>query len=302
MVGWILEKIFHKTVAIKGEDGNYYLNCKSVENWLKRVDPEQYRDKNLEKDTHNSKWVTSVLNSVKETKKIHKKDIVDEKKEDEIKPDKKVEQKEINLDEQLKLSPKITLVSFGQFRKSTDGGEPPNFITVANFIENENMFSAGLACCFHTAESKQEIWKLIEDSRLDYEKTRAIYQSSTPNLVNVEPYVRFYNNLVNLHMALPGDEKAKSAKIYWTESVEKVLFPYFFKNEGVNVDDLVFAITRGEEGLSPFQAPEMDFSKQLQFVGIGKEKIMGDQEKEIKQLSQEIFGKNILSEIEDPTG
>lgn len=39
LFGVLLEKIFHKTVGIKTDDGTYYLNRKSLTNYIKRVDP-----------------------------------------------------------------------------------------------------------------------------------------------------------------------------------------------------------------------------------------------------------------------
>lgn len=49
-LGWILEKVFHKAVGVKTENGTVYLNRKSFEQWVTRMDPEKARsDKDLEK-------------------------------------------------------------------------------------------------------------------------------------------------------------------------------------------------------------------------------------------------------------
>ena len=196
--------------------------------------------------------------------------------------------------------PEPALLAFGQFRKWVVGGEAPNFSALNDVIETEMLQSAGLACCFHTTESQPEIWNLIKDTRIkDDLKNNPMAHYTGPKKYYAQSYGTLYNNLVRLHDALPGDPKTKSAKIYWNDRVEQTLFPYFFHNEEVDVNDLVFALTPGEGGASVFQAAQMDFTKQLQFVGIGKEKIMGDLNKEIEDLSQEVFRKNILQEIEN---
>lgn len=38
IIGWIMEKIFHKTVGVKINEATFYFNCKSVVNWLNRVE------------------------------------------------------------------------------------------------------------------------------------------------------------------------------------------------------------------------------------------------------------------------
>ncbi len=137
------------------------------------------------------------------------------------------------------------------------------------------------------------------NDKKEYEKHNPLFKF-TPKAYYTESYCRLYNNLVRLHNALPGDKKAKASKIYWSVRVEETLLPYFFHNDRVTLNDLVFTITPGEKGISPFQAPNMDFTKQLQFVGLGREKIMGDLKKEVEELSNCIFGKNILEEMENP--
>lgn len=40
IIGWIAAKVFHKAVRIKIDNKVYYLNCKSLDNWRKRMAPE----------------------------------------------------------------------------------------------------------------------------------------------------------------------------------------------------------------------------------------------------------------------
>ena len=120
-----------------------------------------------------------------------------------------------------------------------------------------------------------------------------------PNCGYAELMGAFHNNLCRLHKALPGEAKTKTAKIYWTNSVADVLFPYFFLNSRVDIDSLQFALIPGEANFSsPFQAKDINFKHQLQFIGRGREKIVDQQKKYIVNLSQEIFGENIFEDME----
>lgn len=166
-------------------------------------------------------------------------------------------------------TPESPLLAFGQFRKGTGEGEPPNFTATCDVIESEKLYTAAFACCFHTTESHQEIWKLINGICIEDKKRTCSFTVSENDNFPVS-HGRWYNNLVSLHDALPGEPKAKSVKIYWNDRVKDILFPHLFNNENIDVTDLVFAQTAGEANQGLFQAPEIDFSKQLQFVGIGK--------------------------------
>lgn len=82
-IGWILEKLFHKTVAVKVDQETFYLNCKSLVNWLNRAEnqpdnPEKVskvidlltrigKEKDLDKNCHDSAWVTEILKGIAET-------------------------------------------------------------------------------------------------------------------------------------------------------------------------------------------------------------------------------------------
>lgn len=191
------------------------------------------------------------------------------------------------------LSP--SLLDFGQVRKGTDGGEAPDFMGLRTgditVIDNEKLWTATFSCCIHTTESKVEILKFIKSIciKLDlFPNTKRQY---------LMPFCRLYNNLVHLHDSLPGETKEKEVKIYWNQNIEEVLFPYFLNNEDVEIDNLLFAIVPGESIDSPFQASIMDFTRQLQFVGVDKDKIMKDLQSEVKRLSQAVLGKDILSEV-----
>ncbi|QLH35721.1 MAG: hypothetical protein HWD61_05935 [Parachlamydiaceae bacterium] len=63
-------KIFHKTVAISGQDGIYYLNCQSLANLFHRIDPEGYKNtKDLASQAQNPEWVEKTIKSVAEISK-----------------------------------------------------------------------------------------------------------------------------------------------------------------------------------------------------------------------------------------
>ena len=137
LIGRILE-IFRYTVAVKGEDGTYYFYCKSVENWLMRVDPNRTDVNSLRKDTQNPEWVANALSSISTVKQP-------------------------------------PLLDFGRFRKSAGEvkeKDRPSLegITILKskitVVENESLYSTALACCFHTEESEQEIFQLIKDTRI----------------------------------------------------------------------------------------------------------------------------------------
>lgn len=106
-----------------------------------------------------------------------------------------------------------------------------------------------------------------------------------------------YNNLVNLHKALPGEDKSKEVKIYWSERARQVLIPHLLKNENVDIEDLVFTIVAGNKINSLFQAEEWDPTQQLQFVGIGKEKIFEELKEEILDNSADSEDVDMAYEI-----
>jgi hypothetical protein len=162
---------------------------------------------------------------------------------------------------------KLPELSRAVFRKGSGQGTPVSNMIEGNTIEPVQCYSSGFAACFHTTQSQEEIWDFIQQIR----------RSSDPNPIKkqyyAESYARFNNNLSALHKALPGEPHEKSAKIYWNDQAEKVLFPYLFDTQKVDITDLVFMISSGEQQLgAPFQAPNMDFTRQLQFVGISTSK------------------------------
>lgn len=76
------------------------------------------------------------------------------------------------------------------------------------------------------------------------------------------------------------------------------------KNERVSIDDLVFATVEGElfekagNEEAPFQGENLKPKEQLQFIGIGKQKIFEELNREIVKLQQndKIPGVGSLSE------
>ncbi len=174
------------------------------------------------------------------------------------------------------------LLELGLVRMNKDNGELPHFTTIADVIDTEVLHAAGFACCFHTTESTQEIYDLIGEIQFNISphkpSTRTFWESRN----------RLFNNLVHLHDALPGKEKEKEVKIYWSERAEQTLIPHLLKNENVDINDLVFTLVPGNIEESPFQSKTIDATQQLQFVGIGKDKIIKDLEDEIKALEGKI--------------
>lgn len=68
IIGWIAAKILHKAVPIKTTKGVYYLNCKSLENWVRRVAPAAApagSDKGFSKKMHNPDAVAKMIESLK---------------------------------------------------------------------------------------------------------------------------------------------------------------------------------------------------------------------------------------------
>ncbi len=192
---------------------------------------------------------------------------------DEIQPEKKdeVQPKQPDAADEPFSMPK--LLSFGKCRMGNGGGDTPNFEGIQYFkrdtvIDTDKLLTAAIACCFHTTESHQEIYNILRTIRIKIDPAAEIFG---PREHYCESFNNLYNNLVRLHDALPGERKAKKVKIYWSESVEKILIPYLLKNENINVENLLFAILPGEGVAQPFQDPSMDFSHQLQFVEVGAE-------------------------------
>jgi hypothetical protein len=195
------------------------------------------------------------------------------------------------------------LLMAGAARKGTGMGEAPSFTGIQYFkkdtvIETSQLLAAAFACCFHSTESQEEILKLIREIRVENDP---IAKSLRIERGYGESFAYLYNNLVKLHHALPGESKAKEVKIYWNTHAEKTLIPYLFQEE-IELDNLVFAFLSGEECRSPFQAEKMNFQEQVQFVGLGKDKIFSDMKEKIEVLSQELLGKNIFEELHEIEG
>ncbi len=66
IIGWLLEKIFQKTVALHAQDGTFYLNCVSLSKWAKRISESYNLDaKEFQLHIHDSSWIENVLKNVK---------------------------------------------------------------------------------------------------------------------------------------------------------------------------------------------------------------------------------------------
>jgi hypothetical protein len=164
-------------------------------------------------------------------------------------------------------------------------------ITVIGQYHN---LTTAFASCFHTTESHQEILDRITKLRIEndpYAKFGGPLKSYT------ESFVRLLNNLIRIHNSLPGNDTKKEVKIYWNERVEKILFPYLFKVENIDVKEIIFELISGEQGDSPFQASttQMNFRKQLQFVCIGLKERMTTKKSKIAELFENVCGKGSIS-------
>jgi len=193
------------------------------------------------------------------------------------------------------------LLKYGDVLKGVNQDEkPPSNVGIKmgniTSISSNKMLSYAFASVFHTTQSHKEILNFIRSIN---STRKLLIQNAWENkygpiiklfihqsVSNHIPHY-LYNNLFHLHEKLPGESSEKTVKIYWNERAEKILIPYFLEHENVDIDDLVFMIVEGEKQDNHCQAKEWDPKKQLQFVGIGKEKIFDDLKKEISKLTNE---------------
>ena len=92
LIGLILDKIFHKTVAVKLDKETFYFNCRSLVKWLNRAEnlpdwdgsikkiihEDEIKElgilgpnpKALDKKVHESEWVTNLLKKIAETNEV----------------------------------------------------------------------------------------------------------------------------------------------------------------------------------------------------------------------------------------
>jgi protein tyrosine phosphatase len=71
IIGWIAAKILHKAVPIQTSKGVYYLNCKSLENWYRRLTPgsvQAERNKEFSKKMHDPDAVAKMIDSFTKAK------------------------------------------------------------------------------------------------------------------------------------------------------------------------------------------------------------------------------------------
>lgn len=185
------------------------------------------------------------------------------------------------------------LPAFGKVRAGTGEGTVPNLMGMRDLggitvTDTNKLVTMAFTCCFHTTESIEEIEQVIQRICEQNDPIYGLFSNSTKKIY-CESNHRLQNNLIRLHDALPGHDEAKAVKIYWNEQVEKALIPHFLKNEKIDLNDLAFILTDGEECDSPFQAEAMDFENQLQFVMRDREKILEHMITEIKQFCLNIL-------------
>lgn len=61
IIGWIMEKIFHKWVLVQTENGKIYLNCKSFVNWYARIPHNHFSKEKVQKLSHDPKFVQQAI-------------------------------------------------------------------------------------------------------------------------------------------------------------------------------------------------------------------------------------------------
>lgn len=200
----------------------------------------------------------------------------------------------------------IDLLPFGRARIGVDGGALPDFMGLLSIdgihtCSMKKLWAGAFTCCFHTTESQKEILNALIDIGTKHDPYRGPKGMFTAFEGEKRPrgnWLNFmYNNLVRLHDAVPGESKAKKVKIYWSDRLENELFPELFEEKPIQVRQLLFTIVRGEEIDSPFQDLDIDFTQQLQFVGLNKDKIMWELQDEIQRLSEKVLGKNVVEEV-----
>lgn len=87
IIGWLLEKLFHKTVKVEGlgGDGVHYFDCESLKSYLGRIKSQDlFKDKIGDIDTHDRKAVQTQLEAIqtiaKEAKLVENKAPLEEQK------------------------------------------------------------------------------------------------------------------------------------------------------------------------------------------------------------------------------
>lgn len=192
-----------------------------------------------------------------------------------------------------------TLLDMGKVRCGIDGEPAPplkglKHIGGDRVINTHADLTAAFACCFHTTESPNEILKLIKDICIKKESI-----SFTEGKNYEESFRNLNKHLVKLHHLLPGKHAAKFAKIYWNERLENLLIPQLLEEKGVNMKDLLFAVIPGEKCSAKFQAQNIDFSMQLEFVGFKKVELMKEMRKEITRIGKAVMNQDILPHIDE---
>lgn len=139
----------------------------------------------------------------------------------------------------------------------------PNKIWISNLSET---CAQHFASCFHTSERIEEIElyllqackKVIDPTLVAKDRRDAVTKALE----------KLCDNLLRLQQALYGQQNRKFHKIYWSQAVDDILIPHMFWVNEINLDDIFFNIVSGEAGESLYQADELDYQQQLQFVGL----------------------------------
>ena len=183
---------------------------------------------------------------------------------------------------------------FGKFIQSKDNRPLPSLIGLQTgnitVIEQYHDLTTAFASCFHTTESHQEILDRITALRIKNDSYAEMFGAKS---AYCESFTRLMNNLIRLHECLPGEKAKKEVKIYWNENIETILFPYLFKIDNIKIEDLVFEIIPGEHADSHFQAAEMNFEKQLQFVDLATAEFKARLHSEYVELVENVCGVSI---------
>lgn len=141
------------------------------------------------------------------------------------------------------------------------------------------------ASCFHTTETLEEIGLVL----LEIWKKMQAVPVPREQLVErlTESFEKLHDNLLHLSEDLPGGKDDKLHKIYWSKEVEEVLMPYYFWDTCASSRMLQFNFISGEKGSSAYQANDMDFRHQLQFVGF-KRQIDDSEAKAVDELRDKL--------------
>ena len=137
IMGWLLEKVFHKAVRVEGENGVFYFNCKSLVKWINRVNSEKNSPADLNKLSHQSTAVQQLIEKILDIKVKEKlnKDFVLAIKNGDIDECKKLHAQGVSLKAPSSSDSYLKLALIGSKGIKIDETSTPQFI-----VKNNNHF------------------------------------------------------------------------------------------------------------------------------------------------------------------